>query len=136
MAKTATPVKVYPSKTLRGPAWLNARPIPRNRPVPIVPPRAINCMWRDLRLDESYQSCLRRTEVHQNNTWQLHLPTRDVTIFFGRLYITIHISGLTHPDALCLDNVRGIMVRRSIVAVGLLGLDVVRCLVHVEQWAG
>ncbi len=52
IANTAKPVKVYPKRTERGPARVRAEPIPKNRPVPIVPPRAINWICLDLRLVE------------------------------------------------------------------------------------
>jgi hypothetical protein len=42
IAKTAIPVKVYPKRTERGPARVRADPIPKNKPVPMVPPKAMN----------------------------------------------------------------------------------------------
>lgn len=58
MAKMAMPVKVYPNNTDKGPARVKAVPIPKNRPVPIVPPRAMNWMCLDLSLDEDYHEQL------------------------------------------------------------------------------
>jgi hypothetical protein len=42
IAKMAIPVKVYPKRTERGPARVRADPIPKNKPVPMVPPKAMN----------------------------------------------------------------------------------------------
>lgn len=49
MPQTATPVKEYPIRSDRGPACVRARPMPKKRPVPIVPPRAMNWICLDLR---------------------------------------------------------------------------------------
>ena len=36
-----TPTTIKPSRQPRGPDWANALPLDRNRPVPIIPARAI-----------------------------------------------------------------------------------------------
>lgn len=38
------PVPAYPIKTETGPDVVKAPPIPTNKPVPMVPPSAMNCM--------------------------------------------------------------------------------------------
>lgn len=79
-----------------------------------------------------HQSRHQRTKVQHNTAWKRHLPPGDVTIFFGGLDVAVHIGSFTHPDPLRLDDARGILVRRSIVTISPLWLDVVRSLVHVE----
>ena len=70
--------------------------------------------------------------MQRDTAWKPHLPTRDVTIFFGGLDVAVHIGGFSHPDTLRLDDTGGILVKRSIVAISPLWLDVVRSLVHVK----
>src|SRR5690606_19789089 len=45
MKKAMIPAKAYPRMT-EGPANIAARPIPKNKPVPMAPPKAINCICR------------------------------------------------------------------------------------------
>ena len=43
-----TPTRIY-TKTIEGPVSASDLPEPRNKPVPMVPPMAMNCTWRLLR---------------------------------------------------------------------------------------
>ena len=56
--KIAMPVKEYPKRTERGPARVKALPIPRNKPVPMVPPNAMNWMCLDLSLHAGISNIL------------------------------------------------------------------------------
>ena len=48
-SSTMRPIAAYARRAPPGPALATVAPEARNRPVPIAPPMAIICMWRDAR---------------------------------------------------------------------------------------
>lgn len=69
-----TPVMVYPRKIDKGPARVKADPIPKKRPVPMVPPSAINWMWRDLSLQREISVPLTLSHVLSQHTYARVTP--------------------------------------------------------------
>lgn len=66
---------------------MKARPIPKKRPVPMVPPSAMNWMCRDLRL----MGC---QELSQAIGKEWYSPSRNISVFLSLLDIAIHVGGL------------------------------------------
>lgn len=96
MPNIAIPVKLYPSSKLRGPPCVWARPIPKNKPVPMVPPRAMNWICRDFSLFPLVSStpCYRRHSIGKGNR------TRARHIHILRLFQGLRIFPQPHRTEL------------------------------------
>jgi len=137
IAKMAIPVKVYPRMTERGPACVRAPPIPKNRPVPIVPPRAMNYVASASiartapRHERTYLNVSRLQAVGEALSVSsgalkkrahscLDIPSRDIAILLCRLDVSINVGSLSYSTGFGFDPGDGIdiVTLRMAIVVG------------------
>ena len=107
------PVNEYPRSTDRGPARVKALPIPRNKPVPMVPPRAINWICLDFRLNEVDQ----HWSLIYINSPLFHLPSCHITILLGGFDVSIQVRRFENTTRLAFNSCRWIDVGGRSMAI-------------------
>ena len=108
---------------------MKALPIPKNKPVPMVPPRAMNWMCLDFKLLE--RPC--QSSNSEMARLVVDLPSSHVTIFLCFGSISIDISSLSEGTGLGVDSGVGIDIcgvsMAAVIVVGGL-IDSVLFLLH------
>jgi hypothetical protein len=96
---------------------VKAPPIPKNKPVPIVPPRAMNWICLDFRLWK--HGCqLENLDASNFVGFVVDLPSSNVSIFLSSLDISVKASSLSEATGLSLDS--GVSIDVGVVSMAIV----------------
>ena len=96
---------------------MKALPIPKKRPVPMVPPSAMNWICLDFNLRVVRCQSWR---INYSLLLQLDIPSSNIAIFLSRFNVSIQLSGFSYATSFTFDARARIDISIVIIAMATI----------------